>query len=67
MAARRERPSLPEQWCLNPGEPAALLPAGFAVTDQRDLPDSQTSTKRQLLARRQAAPGDVGLTAEPGR
>ena len=58
IAARRERPSLPAQWCLNPGEPAVLLPADFAVLDQRELPDSQTSTKRQLLARRLAAPGD---------
>lgn len=37
IEARRERPSLPEQWCLRAGEPASLLPPGFSVIEQRDL------------------------------
>jgi SAM-dependent methyltransferase len=48
MDARRDRPHLPAEWCLGPGEPASLLPAGFTVVD--DLPDN--GTKRRLLARR---------------
>jgi SAM-dependent methyltransferase len=55
-AARRVRPRLPAAWCLGPGEPAALLPAGFAVVEQRDLPDSPGGARRRLLARR-ATPG----------
>jgi SAM-dependent methyltransferase len=46
--ARRERPTLPPEWCLAPGEPACLLPAGFTVLDQHDVPGD----RRQLLARR---------------
>jgi SAM-dependent methyltransferase len=46
--ARRVRPRLPAAWCLGPGEPGVLLPAGFAVLDQHDAPDA----KRRLLARR---------------
>ena len=49
--ARRDRPGLPSGWCLGPGEPASLLPAGFEVLDERDLPDSG---KRSLLVRRHA-------------
>ncbi|MGO8883298.1 MAG: methyltransferase domain-containing protein [Streptosporangiaceae bacterium] len=52
-AARRQRPALPAAWCLDAGEPAALLPAGFTVLDQHDLPDDASGTKRQLLARHQ--------------
>jgi SAM-dependent methyltransferase len=47
--ARRARPGLPAAWCLEPGEPASLLPAGFEVLDERDLPQS---AKRTLLVRR---------------
>jgi SAM-dependent methyltransferase len=47
--ARELRPDLPAQWCLAPGEPASLLPSGFAVLDQHDVPGS---VKRRLLARR---------------
>jgi hypothetical protein len=36
-------------WCLEPGEPASLLPAGFEILDERDLPGS---AKRTLLVRR---------------
>jgi SAM-dependent methyltransferase len=49
VAARQVR-DLPAEWCLAPGEPASLLPAGFAVLDQHDLPDG---TKRRLLAIRE--------------
>jgi SAM-dependent methyltransferase len=45
--ARRERPHLPAEWCLGQGEPATLLPDGFAVLD---MPESGVT--RQLLARR---------------
>ena len=53
--ARRARPGLCPGWCLDPGEPASLLPARFTVLAQQDLPDGECSTKRRLLARRQAA------------
>ena len=52
--ARRARPGLRAGWCLEPGAPASLLPAGFTVLAQQDLPDDQCSSKRRLLARRQA-------------
>jgi len=51
--AQRVRPGLCADWCLDPGEPAALLPAGFDVLEQRDQPDCQGGGKRFLLARRQ--------------
>jgi SAM-dependent methyltransferase len=54
-AARRARPGLCADWCLDPGEPASLLPAGFTVLAQQDLPDDQQATRRRLLARRRAA------------
>lgn len=50
--ARRVRPSLPEEWCLGAGEPASLLPDGFVVLDEEDLPDSERGAKRRLLTRR---------------
>jgi methyltransferase family protein len=50
--ARRARPALPPDWCLAPGEPTSLLPPGFTVVDQHDVPGE----KRQLLARREAEP-----------
>jgi SAM-dependent methyltransferase len=50
--ARRARPGLCAGWCVDPGEPASLLPPGFTVIDQRDLPSSQHGTKRCLLAQR---------------
>ncbi len=52
--ARSWRPSLPAHWCLAPGEPASLLPAGFTVIDQHDLPGREQGARRQLLARRDA-------------
>ena len=51
-AARSVRPDLSPGWCLGPGEPASLLPAGFAVLDQRDLPYHGEGGRRQMLARR---------------
>jgi hypothetical protein len=50
VAARRQRPGLPEQWCAGPAEPASLLPPGFEVLDQHDV--GEEGVKRQLLARR---------------
>ncbi len=47
--ARRTRPGLPPEWCLRPGEPASLLPPGFAVLDQAEVPGRD---RRRLLARR---------------
>jgi SAM-dependent methyltransferase len=47
--AWRDRPGLRPEWCLEPGEPASLLPAGFAVLDQHDAPHGR---KRLLLAGR---------------
>ena len=52
LAALRARPHLSPDWCLGPGEPASLLPAGFAVLDQHDLPEAAAGDRRQLLARR---------------
>lgn len=49
--ARRERPHLPAEWCLEQGEPATLLPDGFAVLDMRE-----TGPMRHLLARRLSPP-----------
>jgi hypothetical protein len=37
----RTRPSLSAEWCLAPGEPASLLPAGFTVLSQADQPGDQ--------------------------
>jgi SAM-dependent methyltransferase len=52
--ARRARPGLCADWLMGPGEPAALLPAGFTVLDDRDLPDDRCGAKRRLLAARRA-------------
>jgi SAM-dependent methyltransferase len=53
-AARHTHPSLCPQWCLAPGEPASLLPSGFAVINQSDQAGQEPATTRQLLARRSA-------------
>jgi hypothetical protein len=57
-AARAGRPDLPARWCVGPGEPASLLPGGFDVIDQHDVPGGpgEVSVKRQLLARRRPLP-----------
>ncbi|MEU8346212.1 class I SAM-dependent methyltransferase [Spirillospora sp. NPDC048832] len=46
--ARVDRPGMPAEWCLAPGEPAALLPDGCTVLDQADDPATR---KRRILAR----------------
>ena len=50
LAARRDRPRLPAEWCLGPGEPATLLPAGFEVISQEDV-GAEPAARRRLLAR----------------
>ena len=52
-AARQARPTLNAAWCLNAGEPATLLPDGFTVLTQQDIPDPDRGDRRRLLARRQ--------------
>jgi len=47
--ASRKHPGLPREWCLVPGEPASLLPPGFSVLDQSEIP---ARNRRRLLARR---------------
>ena len=47
VAARSAHPSLRPEWCLEPGQPASLLPADFSVIDTYD-----EDLTRQLLARR---------------
>ncbi len=54
--ARRAQPGLCPRWCLDPGEPASLLPVGFAVLGQRD----REGTRRMLLARRLGNTGPHG-------
>lgn len=51
--ARHAHPGLDPHWCLAPGEPASLLPAGFALLDQGDVPGSG---RRFMLARRSTVP-----------
>ena len=48
--AGRARPGLCAAWCLEPGEPASLLPAGFEILHERELPEG---AKRTLLVRKQ--------------
>jgi SAM-dependent methyltransferase len=56
-AALVARPGLCADWCLAPGEPACLLPAGFDVIGVQDVPDNERGTKRRLLAWRGSGPG----------
>ena len=51
-AAREARPTLNPAWCLGPGEPATLLPGGFTVLTQQDVPTSDHPDRRRLIARR---------------
>lgn len=46
--ARRTHPGLPPEFCVDPGEPAALLPSDFTLIDQSDVPHR---ARRRLLAR----------------
>lgn len=50
-AHRRYRPEFRDEWCVAPGEPASLLPAGYTVLVERDLDDGKGASRR-LLARR---------------
>lgn len=50
--ALRVRPGLCAGWCLKPGEPASLLPAGYSVLESADLPGGHHLPRRSLLARR---------------
>jgi hypothetical protein len=52
--AIRSRPALRPEWCLAPGEPASLLPAGFTVLDQHEVTGRHPGPRRQMLARREA-------------
>jgi len=54
-AARRDRPQMPAEWCVGPGEPAALLPPAFEVVSQDDV-GSEPATRRRLLARLRSEP-----------
>jgi SAM-dependent methyltransferase len=69
IEARAQKPSLRPEWCLNPGEPARLLPPGFGVIEQADRPDREhgeehgegrpsqrRAIRRSLLARRLTGP-----------
>jgi SAM-dependent methyltransferase len=47
--ARRTHPGLPSDWCLAAGQPASLLPPGFSVLDQSEVPGRN---RRRMLARR---------------
>jgi SAM-dependent methyltransferase len=47
--ARRTHPALPPEFCVDPGEPASLLPGDFTLIDQADDPHR---ARRCLLARR---------------
>jgi SAM-dependent methyltransferase len=55
--ARRVRPGLCAGWCLEPGEPASLLPPRFTVLQSRDLPGDHHLPRRSLLARHDGAAG----------
>jgi SAM-dependent methyltransferase len=51
-AARRDRPHLPAEWCVGPGEPASLLPPGFVVLSQQDAGPEPPPRRRLLATRR---------------
>jgi SAM-dependent methyltransferase len=46
--ARWRHPGLPPEFCVGPGEPASLLPPGFGVLDQSEVPGR---ARRRMLAR----------------
>jgi len=52
-AARLDRPQLPPEWCLRPGEPASLLTPDFDILVDKPT-DRERGRMRQLLARRVA-------------
>jgi SAM-dependent methyltransferase len=49
--AHRRRPGTTARWRARPGEPASLLPAGFKVLCEEDLPADGPATRTRLLAR----------------
>jgi SAM-dependent methyltransferase len=51
-SARLGRPGLNPAWCLGPGEPASLLPAGFAQLSEPAQAQAGNGGRRRLLARR---------------
>jgi SAM-dependent methyltransferase len=51
-SARLGRPGLNPAWCLGPGEPASLLPAGFTQLGGPAPAQSGNGARRRLLARR---------------
>jgi SAM-dependent methyltransferase len=51
-AVRGQRPEFPAGWCLRAGEPASLLPLGFAVLSQQDVGPEPAGRRRMLAARR---------------
>jgi SAM-dependent methyltransferase len=64
LAARRDRSRLPAEWCLGPGEPANLLPAGFEVISQVDV-GAKPAARRRMLARRQLSQASAVAMAVP--
>jgi SAM-dependent methyltransferase len=59
--ALRVRPSMPARWCMQPGEPARLLPRDYEILSQEDLPDDGTGQRRRMLACRRGR-----VTGAPG-
>jgi SAM-dependent methyltransferase len=51
-SARLGRPGLDPAWCLGPGEPASLLPAGFTQLSGPAPAQAGNGARRRLLARR---------------
>lgn len=62
--ARRVRPRMPAEWCLRPGEPSSLLPDGYEILSQEDLPDDGAGQRRRMLARR-LPPGTTDAPKQP--
>src|SRR5262245_20740129 len=55
MEALVVRPAMSAQWCMGANEPASLLPSGYDVISQQDVPDSRGGARRRMLARRSDA------------
>ena len=51
-SARHGRPGLNPAWCLGPGEPDSLLPAGFTQLSEPAVAEAGNGARRRLLARR---------------
>lgn len=63
--ALRLRPGMPASWCLRPGEPRSLLPTGYEVLCDEDLPADGPATRRRLLARAIASAGRNAADCSP--